>query len=156
MKVNDLVIVASLGEMKIYKANPRDLEAEAGLKPQNVKLDLINAFDYVESHMRLQDITTDEPGQFKGDANGMRSHGEPHNLEAKLEEDVIRTIADDINKIVRENNPPKVFLAISEHIFDRVYSKIDKDVQAKVFRTLKKDLTKRDKNELIEEFKKKF
>ncbi len=156
MKVNDLVITASLGEMKIYKANPRDLEAEAGLKPQNVKLDVINAFDYVEAHMRLQDITTDEPGQFKGDANSMRSHGEPHNLEAKLEEDVIRAIADDINKVVKEENPPKVFLAIAEPIFDRVYSKLDKDVQNKIFRSLKKDLTKKDRNELIEEFKNKF
>jgi hypothetical protein len=156
MKVNDLVIVASLGEMKVYKANPRDLEAEAGLKPDHVKLDLINAFDYVESHMKLQDITTDEPGQFKGDANGMRSHGEPHNLEAKLEEDVIKAIADDINKIVKENNPPKLFLAVAEPIFDRVYSKLDKEVKGKVFRSLKKDLTKADKNRLIEEFKHKF
>ncbi len=156
MKVGDLVVVSSLGEMKIYKANPRDLEAEAGLKPQNVKLDLINAFDYVESHMRLQDITTDEPGQFKGDANSMRSSGEPHNLEEKMEEDVIKAIAEDINRVIKENNPPKVFLSIAEPIFDRVYSKLDKDVEKKIFRSLKKDLTKKDKNALIEEFKNKF
>ncbi len=156
MKVNDLVIVASLGEMKIYKANPRDLEAEAGLKPDHIKLDLINAFDYVESHMRLQDITTDEPGQFKGDANGMRSHGEPHNLEKKLEEDVINAIASDISNVIKNENPPKVFLAMPENIFNRVYDKIEKVAQDKIFRSLKKDLTKADKNRLVEEFKHKF
>ena len=33
MKVSDMAIVANLGEMKVYKANPRDLEAESGLNP---------------------------------------------------------------------------------------------------------------------------
>jgi hypothetical protein len=39
MKVGDLVIVAGLREIKAYKANPRTPEAEAGLKPNEVKLD---------------------------------------------------------------------------------------------------------------------
>jgi len=43
MKVGDLVIVASLGEIKAFKANPRTLEAEAGLKLNEVKLDLVKA-----------------------------------------------------------------------------------------------------------------
>jgi len=50
MKVGDLVIVASLGEIKAFRANPRTAEAEAGLKPEEVKLDLITAIDIVETH----------------------------------------------------------------------------------------------------------
>ena len=58
MKVGDLVIVASLGEIKAFKANPRTPEAEAGLKPNEVKLDLITAIDVVEAHKKLSDLLT--------------------------------------------------------------------------------------------------
>ena len=152
MKVNDLVIVSSLGEMKIYKANPRDLEAEAGLKPQNIKLDIVNAFDYLEAHMKMQDINSDEPGQFKGGNSTMRSSGEDHNLKEKIQEDIIKAIAEDINKIVKQNNPPRIFLAISEPIFNRVEARLDNDVKNKIFKSIKKDLLKADKNKLIGEF----
>jgi phosphotransferase system enzyme I (PtsI) len=40
MRVGDLVIIATLGEIKAFIANPRTPEAEAGLKPNEVKLDL--------------------------------------------------------------------------------------------------------------------
>jgi hypothetical protein len=152
MKINDLVIVSSLGEMKIYKANPRDLEAEAGLKPQNIKLDLPNAFDYIEAHMKMQDINSDEPGQFKGANSTMRSSGEDHNLKEKIEEDIIKAIAEDINTIVEQNNPPRVFLAVAEPIFNRVEARLKSSVKNRIFKSLKKDLTKTDKNRLVGEF----
>ena len=152
MKINDLVIVSSLGEMKIYKANPRDLEAEAGLKPQNIKLDLLNAFDYIEAHMKMQDINSDEPGQFKGANSTMRSSGEDHNLKEKIEEDIIKAIAEDINRIVEQNNPPRVFLAVAEPIFNRVEARLKSNIKNKIFKSVKKDLTKIDKNRLAGEF----
>ena len=165
MKVGDLVIVSNLGEMKVYKANPRDLEAEAGLKPQNVKLDLINSIDYVESHWRVQDLVTDEAGRFKGDAGKMGKVGgdtaERLSLENKMEEDVIRAIAEDIAKIVEENNPPKYFLALPQNIFKRVWQNIESlsskypTVTEKLFRFIEEDLTKEDKNKLPEIFKEK-
>ena len=52
MKVGDLVIVASLGEIKAFRANPRTAEAEAELKPDEIKLDLITAIDIVETHKK--------------------------------------------------------------------------------------------------------
>jgi hypothetical protein len=53
MKVGDLVIVAGLGEIKAYIANPRTPEAEAGLKPEEIKLDFVRGIDVVESHKKL-------------------------------------------------------------------------------------------------------
>jgi len=165
MKVGDLVIVSNLGEMKVYKANPRDLEAEAGLKPENIKLDLINSIDYVESHWRVKDIVTDEAGRFKGDAGNMGkmggSIGQRHELENKMEEDVIRAVAEDIAKIVQENNPPKYFLALPQNIFKRVWDHIQSlsskypEATSKLFRYLQEDLTKEDKNRLPDIFKEK-
>ncbi|BCD61809.1 hypothetical protein NitYY0826_C0672 [Nitratiruptor sp. YY08-26] len=162
MKVGDLVIVSNLGEMKVYKANPRDLEAEAGLKPENIKLDLVNAVDYVEAHWKLQDIVTDEAGRFKADAGKMGGNaGERHELEKKMEEDVIKAIAEDIAKMVEQYNPPKYFLALPENIFSRVWQRVQ-DLQAKypnvvnkLFRYVEEDLIKTDKNELPKIFKEK-
>ncbi len=156
MKVGDLVIVANLGEMKVYKANPRDLEAEAGLKPQNIKLDLVNAIDYVEAHWKLKDIVTDEAGRFKADAGKMGGNaGERHELEKKMEEDVIKAIAEDIAKVVEQNNPPKYFLALPQNIFKRVWDRVANEAKNKLFRYVEEDLTKTDKNKLPEIFKEK-
>ena len=156
MKVGDIVIVANLGEMKIYKANPRDLEAEAGLKPDHIKLDLVNAIDYVEAHWKLQDIVTDEAGRFKADAGKMGGNaGERHELEKKMEEDVIKVIAEDIAKMVAEYNPPKYFLALPQTIFKRVWERVDQSAKDKLFRYVEEDLTKTDKNKLPEIFKEK-
>ncbi|BAF69670.1 host attachment protein [Nitratiruptor sp. SB155-2] len=160
MKIGDIVIVANLGEMKIYKANPRDLEAEAGLKPQNIKLDQINGIDYVEAHWKVKDIVTDEAGRFKADAGKMGGNsGERHELEKKMEEDVIKAIAEDIAKTVAEQNPPKYFLALPENIFSRVWQKVEAlqakypDAVNKLFRYVEQDLTKTDKNKLPDIFK---
>ncbi len=162
MKVGDIVIVSNLGEMKVYKANPRDLEAEAGLKPQNIKLDLINSIDYVESHWRIQDIVTDNAGRFKSDFGKAGANtGEKHELEKKMEEDVIKAIAEDIVKIIEENNPPKYFLALPQNIFKRVWSNVQSlsskypEATQKLFRYIEEDLTKTDKNKLPEIFKEK-
>lgn len=156
MKVGDLVIVANLGEMKVYRANPRDLEAEAGLKPDHIKLDLINAIDYVEAHWKLKDIVTDEAGRFKADAGKMGGNaGERHELEKKMEEDVIKAIAADIAKVVEQNNPPKYFLALPQNIFKRVWDKVAGEAKNKLFRYVEEDLTKTDKNRLPEIFKEK-
>jgi len=162
MKVGDIVIVSSLGEMKVYKANPRDLEAEAGLKPDHIKLDLINSLDYVELHWRIQDIVTDMTGRFKSNSEKMGANsGEKHELENKIEEDVIKAIAQDIAEIVAENNPPKYFLALPQNVFKRVWSYVEAlsskypGVTEKLFRYVEEDLTKEDKNKLPEIFKEK-
>ncbi|BBG66239.1 hypothetical protein NNO_1536 [Hydrogenimonas sp.] len=161
MRVGDIVIVSNLGEMKIYRAEPRDLEAEAGLKPNNVKLDLIDAKDYVVSHWKIQDIVTDEAGQFKGGSQGrgeftQGSVGQRHELEKRVEADVIGVIAKDIEEALGANNPPKWFLALPETIYDRVVQKVSPSWMEKLFVGLRKDLTKENKKDLVDLFKKKL
>jgi hypothetical protein len=161
MKVGDIVIVADLGEMKIYRAEPRDLEAEAGLKPDHIKLDLIDAKDYVASHWKINDIVTDQAGRFKGGSQGrgdftQGSIGERHELEKKVEEDVIKAIAEDINTTVAEQNPPKWFLGLPETIYDRVMARVNDAAKGKLFNSVKKDLVKTNKNDLIDVLKKKI
>jgi hypothetical protein len=112
MRVGDLVIVANLGEMKVFKAMPRDLEAEAGLKPNNVKLQQINVIDYIQAHWKIQDMVTDFAGRFKSDAKNGANAGERHELQRQIEENVIKAIAEDIAKAVSQYSPEKYFLAL--------------------------------------------
>lgn len=59
MKVGNIAILANLGELKVYEAMPRDLEAEAGMKPGNIKLDLIYEKIYEASHLRMHEEVSD-------------------------------------------------------------------------------------------------
>ncbi len=156
MKVNDLVVVANLGEMRVYKANPRDLEAEAGLNEDHIKLDLINDVDFINAHKRLQDLVTDQAGRFKADAGKMgASIAQENNLEQEIEEELIKTVAEDISDIIKNENPPKYFLALPKTIYKRVLEKLENSAKEKLFKLIKEDLVKTDKNKLIELFKEK-
>ena len=152
MKVGDLVIVASLGEIKAYKAAPRTLEAEAGLKPNEVKLDLVKAIDVVEAHKKLNDLITgiDEGVKKAGFLNRAAS-GEKHNLKEEVYKEAVKCVAEDIDMLIDELGDKKVFLSLPQIIADDVLEKMkNKD---KIYRLVKKDLIRTDKNKLIEEFK---
>ena len=152
MKVGDLVIVASLGEIKAYKANPRTPEAEAGLKPNEVKLDLIKAIDIVQAHKKLNDLITgiDEGVKKAGFLNRAAS-GERHNLKEEIYKEAVEYIAEDIDILINELGGKKVFLSLPQTIVNDVLLKIkNKD---KIFKIVKKDLLKTDKNKLMDEFK---
>jgi hypothetical protein len=161
MTINDIVIVTNLGEMKIYQAQPRNLEAEAGLKPNHVKLDLVNTFDYIASHWKINDVVTDSAGQFKGGGQGKGtftrgSIGEAHNLEAHIEDEVVDLIAQDISKAIEANQPPKWYLALPGNIYNRVVEKLSESAKSKLEKSIEKDLVKSDKNDLIERFSAQF
>jgi hypothetical protein len=154
MKVGDLVIISSLGEIKVYKASPRTPEAEVGLKPNEVKLDFETAIDIVEAHKKLQDLITDTRGEFKAGFLNRATSGEKHNLEQEIYKEAIKALAEDIDMII-EKADKKVFLSVPKTISNDLLSHLkNKD---KIFRIVEKDLIKeKDTNRLIEEFKPQF
>ena len=145
VKIGDLVITASLGELKIYEAKPRTLEAEAGLKEYEVKLDLLTVKDYIDAHKKLQDIVTDEAGRFKGGI------AEEHNLELEIQKRLIEEIAKDIDDVVKERKS-RLFVAIPEPIENEVDTLLDTATKAKIVKLLKKDYVKTDKETLLKTF----
>ena len=152
MKVGDLVIVATLGEIKAYKANPRTPEAEVGLKPNEIKLDLVKAIDIVEAHKKLNDLITgiDEGVKKAGFLNRAAS-GEKHHLKDEIYKEAVKCVGEDIDMLIDEMGEKKVFLSLPQTIADDVLNYVkNKD---KIFRIVKKDLLKTDKNKLIDEFK---
>jgi len=152
MKVGDLVIIASLGEIKAYRANPRTPEAEAGLKPNEVKLDLIRDVDIIEAHKRVSDLITDTTGTVnKAGFLNRAASGEKHTLKEEIYKEVIKAVAEDIDRLIEEENKTKVFLSLPKSVANDILPLIkNKD---KIFRVVQKDLLKVNKNKLIEEFK---
>ncbi|GAX86753.1 conserved hypothetical protein [Lebetimonas natsushimae] len=152
MKVGDLVIVAGLGEIKAYIANPRTPEAEAGLKPDEIKLDLIRAIDVVEAHKKLQDLITDTTGTtYKPGFLDRATSGEKHTLKQEIINEAVKDVAEDIDMLIEEHAQKKVFLSLPKIYAKDILEKIkNKD---KIFRIVEKDLLKTDKNKLPEEFK---
>ena len=156
MKVGNIVILANLGELKAYEANPRTLEAEAGLKENEVKLDLITDKNYIESHQKLHEILSDQAGQFKGGSQGRGSFtqgsiGEKHSIEEKIEEDLIREIAHDISELITQKNA-KSYIAIPATLFNRVMDQISANAKEKIIKAVEKDYMKVSKGELVELF----
>ena len=149
MKVGDLVLVVSLGEIKAYRANPRTPEAEAGLKPEEFKLDLATSIDILDAHKKLQDLVTDVRGEFKAGFLKRAHSGEKHNLETEIYKAVVKVLAEEIDRL--SENEKRVFLAIPEYISNDVLENVKN--QDKIFKTVKKDLIKMDKNEIVESFK---
>ncbi|NPA87171.1 host attachment protein [Caminibacter pacificus] len=152
MKVGDLVIVASLGEIKAYRANPRTPEAEAGLKPSEVKLDFIRGINVVEAHKKLSDLITDTTGTVnKAGFLNRAASGEKHTLKDEIYKEAVKSVAEDIDLLIEEENKTKVFLSLPKTIVNDVLPLIKN--RDKIFRIVEKDLLKTDKNKLIDEFK---
>jgi len=151
MKVGDLVIVASLGEIKAYRANPRTPEAEAGLKPNEIKLDLITAIDIVEAHKRVSDLLDVDAGVKKAGFLNRAASGEKHTLKDEIYREAVKAVAEDIDMIIDEYGDKKVFLSLPKTIVKDVTSNLKN--ASKIYRLVEKDLLKTDKNKLIDEFK---
>ena len=151
MKVGDLVIVASLGEVKAYRANPRTPEAEAGLKPNEVKLDLITAIDIVEAHKRVSDLLDVDAGVKKAGFLNRAASGEKHTLKDEIYREAVKAVAEDIDMLIEQYGDKKVFLSLPKTISKDVMENLKNS--SKIYRLVEKDLLKTDKNRLIDEFK---
>jgi len=156
MRVGDLVIIATLGEIKAFIANPRTPEAEAGLKPNEVKLDLLTVIDIVEAHQKVNNLVSDNAGQFKGGSifRGdftRGSIGERYNLENEIIKEVVKAVTEDIDMLIEQYGNKKVFLSLPKPIAKDVMDNLKN--ASKIYRLVEKDLLKTDKNKLIDEFK---
>ena len=151
MKVGDLVIVASLGEIKAFRANPRTAEAEAGLKPEEVKLDLITAIDIVEAHKRVSELLDVDAGVKKAGFLNRAASGEKHTLKDEIYREAVKAVAEDIDMLIEKYGDKKVFLSLPKIIVNDVLELVKN--RDKIFRVVEKDLLKTDKNKLIDEFK---
>jgi tRNA G18 (ribose-2'-O)-methylase SpoU len=140
-----IIVVADLGELKIYRVKRHEAIKDNQLKI-SYSLELLNDLDYILSHKKLSEIVTDKAGNFNGDT------GEEHNLIQENEKRVLKIIAQDIDNLVKNENPKEIFLSFPKEHINSLKELLDKKTIEKITKIVESNLVKTDKNEILSYF----
>jgi len=140
----EILIVTDLGHFKAYEIIEEVMESP--------RLKLIKEFQNIDAYMKVSEKVSNEPGRFGREQPGgqiVKGFGENHNLQAESEKRLIKTIAAEINKLIKKYNCKKWHLAAEKTVNNRLLELIDKDVYEHLDKNIKADLTKKGKKELL-------
>jgi len=148
MKLEDtLIIVADLGELKVYKPIKHEAIVNNGHELKvSWSLDLLTDLDYIAPHKKVHDIVTDKAGNFK--------HGnvEDNKVKDTIEQRTLKDVADDITKVVANIQPKQLFLAFPKEHHPQLMEALPADIKSLVKKDLAADLIKEDKNKILDHF----
>lgn len=145
---NKLIILTDLGSFKAFRLTRDQMT-------QNEHLQLIENFEPLDGHQRLQDKVTDQAGRFpvsNGVASGQMSHGENHNLQTEMQRRVIKLLAENINNVVRREDPAMWYFAANAEIDQKILDGVEPPLRARMKKHVRSDLTKINKGELLSYF----
>ncbi|WP_456432496.1 host attachment protein [Nitratifractor sp.] len=160
--LESLIIVADLGELKAYRVkeemaiDPKD-DAQTSHKHHKGTLidalrpELVLAVDFIDAHKKITEEVTDKVGRNKA-PYGAGESGEPHNLKLEIEHRLLKEIADEIMRLVRNENPKRWHLAFPAEHHKALMDRIDPDVREKLDVKIPEDLTKVKPETLLERF----
>jgi len=142
---NTLVIVADLGELKVFKVEYHEGTVRNEMKSSH-SLKLINDENFISGRQKLGESVSDSAGRF--------NHGtlETHHAETEKENRTMKDIAHDIDKIVKEMNPQQVFLAFPKEHNHELTDKLSHETKAVLTKNVAADLVKTDKSKLLSHF----
>jgi hypothetical protein len=144
-----LIFVADRGHFKAYRLieDPHEVESP--------RVAMMESFDSVEAHEKVSERYSDSVGRFKlggGKERLAAGNGEPHAIAREAEKRQIGLIADSINRLVRKTEPEQWYLAAAKSINNRIVDSLDPSVRSRLAKNVKSDLTKADKNAILECF----
>jgi len=145
--MSEVLIVTDLGHFKAYRLVENPMESP--------KLELIKEQDNIEAHGRLGEKLSDEAGRFGmgGERSSLKGYGEQHNIESEIERKIIKNISNEINQIIKSENPQRWHLFAAKRINNNIITLLNKEVLKKLKKNVKSDLTKLSKKELLEYLK---
>jgi len=146
--MSEIIIVTDAGYFEAYEVIEEIMESP--------RLEMIKKFANVDARTKFSEKVTDQAGRFgrdQGGGNVVKSYGEPHNLEQEIEKNVIKTIVEEINKIISKHKPKKWYLAAEKTINNRIVEQLDDKIRDSLAKNVKADLTKKGKKELLAYFK---
>ncbi len=143
---NALLIVADLGELKVFRVVRKEGIFDNELKISYVP-EPVTDLDYIAGHKKLQDLVSDEAGRFG------HSHGEAHNLESEIKQRTIKDIATDIATISEHEKADKLLLAFPKEHFQELMEKLSPEIKSKIIKAIEADLVKTHRDELLTYFK---
>lgn len=152
--MNKIIIAVDLGHFKAYRITKNPMES--------VRTKLIKSFDAIDAHGKLSEKLTDNAGRF-GTGGGTKiagrstkvaakGYGEHHNLHMEIEKKLIKTIAKDINEIIKKEKFPKWYLAAIKKINKQVVELLNVAVKNKLEKNITLDLTKTHTSEILSYF----
>jgi hypothetical protein len=142
-----LIILADLGLLKAYR-----LETPETGSP---RLALVSETPYLSAHQHLTDRITDSAG--RRNKPGARGGGGPladsHNLELEVRRRMVKEIAAGVKTLLREAGADGCWLAANKEMLRPLIEALPKTTQARIERTLARDLTKTRPQQLLRYFR---
>lgn len=142
---NTMVIVANLGELKVY-----NVKRSEGIVNNEIKvsysLEALNDISYIMAHQRLQDTVTDNAGRFGS------STGENHNLASEMKRRSVQEVAEDINKVIANEAPRKLLLAFPQEFSAQLMDALSDQTKNVLTKNIGSDLVKIKKEEILGHF----
>jgi hypothetical protein len=145
--MNKIIIAVDLGHFKAYRITKNPMES--------ARTKLIKSYDAIDAHGKLSEKLTDNAGRFgtgRGTKIAAKGYGEQHNLHMEIEKKLIKTIARDINEIIKKEKYPKWYLAAIRKINRQVVELLNMTVKNKLEKNITSDLTKTHKSEILSYF----
>jgi hypothetical protein len=145
--MNKIIIAVDLGHFKAYRITKNPMES--------ARTKLIKSYDAIDAHGKLSEKLTDNAGRFgtgRGTKIVAKGYGEQHNLHMEIEKKLIKTIARDINEIIKKEKYPKWYLAAIRKINKQVVELLNVTVKNKLEKNITSDLTKTHTSEILSYF----
>ena len=144
---NTLIIVADLGELKVYKPIKHEAIVNGGHDLKiSYSLELLTDLDYILPHKKISEIVSDKAGNFKG------VNVEDNKVEDEMERRTLKDVAADIENIIKNETLKQVFLAFPKEMFSALMNELSENAKSVITKTLQANLVKEDKNKLLDHF----
>ncbi len=142
---NTIVIVADLGELKVFKIEKHEGVVDNQMKISH-SLKLINDENFINGRKKLGQVLSDSTGNFdKGTL-------EDHNLKTERDNRTIKDIVQDIEIVVNEMQPKAVYLAFPKEHNNELTAKLSPETKAILTKNIAADLVKTNKEKILSHF----
>lgn len=143
---NTVVIVASLGELKIFDVKKIENIVDNKLKVA-YNLELLKGIDFIDMHKRVSEKVSDQAGNFKHGTND-----DANNLLIEEKKAVIQQVAKEIEDIVKTKQPKHLFLSFEKEYFNELMEHLDAKTKDAFTKVIHKDLVNMDRNKILSYF----
>jgi len=147
--MNELIIVADMGNLKAYRI------VKDPLKLASDKMELIQETAIRESRAKASEKFADTAGRFYlggGTAGTAAGYGEPHTIESEEERRAVKFLAGEIIVLVHKEGCKRWYMAVDKNINNQVLASLPPEIKATLKKNITANLTKTEKTRIMDHF----